>query len=173
MSSIEVNDRPEPSECQSTSQPEDPSRAQCPICLCTMPLTKAGLIRVHGPVEDRCPGSRNPPSSLPQKERTPVQDFRPRRPLVNTLKRIPQASRGLAARKLATILDLVSTDNSAASWDRLFQFAPRCLRVPKRGGHRRSLASHSLGNLSFSHLKAYNRETPWATYCSASPFMTC
>ena len=27
--------------------------------------------------------------------------------------------------------------------------------------------------LKFSHLKAYNRETPWAPYCSASPFMTC
>ena len=142
MSSIEVNDRPEPSECQSTSQLEDTSRAQCPICLRTMPLTNAGLIRVHGPVEDRCPGSRNPPSSLPQRERTPAQDFRPRRPSVNNLKRISRASRGLAARKLATILDLVSTDNSAASWDRLFQFAPRCLRVPKRGGHHRSLASH-------------------------------
>ena len=142
MSSIEVNDRPEPSECQSTSQPQDPFRAQCPICLRTMPLTKAGLIRVHSPVEDRCPGSRNPPSSLPQRERTPAQDFRPRRPSVNILKRIPRASRGLAARMLATILDLVSTDNSAATWDCLFQFAPRCLRVPKRSGHCRSLASH-------------------------------
>ena len=29
-----------------------------------------------------------------------------------------------------------------ASWDRLFQFISRCLRVPKRGGHRRSLASY-------------------------------
>ena len=114
-------------------------------------INESGAHSCSRPREDRCPGSRNPPSSLPQRERTlaqdfrprrPSQDLRPRRPSVNILKRIPRASRGLAARKLPTILDLVSTDNSPASWDRLFQFAPRCLRVPKRGGHRRSLASH-------------------------------
>ena len=142
MSSIVGNDRPKPTESQSASQPADPSRAQCPICRRTMPLTRAGLIRVHGPVEDRCPGSRKPPSSLPLRENTPTEDFRPRRPSVSILKRIPRASRDLSARKLASILDLVTTDNTVASWDRLFHFASRCLRVPKRGGHRRSLASH-------------------------------
>ena len=89
-----------------------------------MPLTKAGRIRVHGPVEDWCPGSQNPSSLLPQRERTPTQNFCPRRPLVNILKRIPRASRGLAARKLATILGLVSTDNSVASWNRLSSLYP-------------------------------------------------
>ena len=142
MSSIVGNDRPKPTESQSAFQPADPSRAQCLICHRTMPLTRAGLIRVHGPVEDRCPGSRKPPSSLPLRENTPTQDFRPRRPSVSILKRIPRASRDLSARKLASILDLVTTDNTVASWDRLFHFASRCLRVPKRGGHRRSLASH-------------------------------
>ena len=52
------------------------------------------------------------------------------------------ASRDHAARKLATILDQIVLNNNTASWDRLFSFAPRCLRVPRRGGHRRSLASH-------------------------------
>ena len=105
-------------------------------------LTRAGLIRVYGPVEDRCPGSRKPPSSLPQRETTPAQEFRPRRPLVNILKRITRASQDSSARKLASILNQVTTDNSAASWDRLFHFASRCLCAPKQGGHRRSLASH-------------------------------
>ena len=139
MSSIGGNDQPEPPETQSASQPGDPSHAQCPICCWTMPLTRAGLIRVHGLVEDWCPGSQKPPSSLPQREKTAAQEFCPRRPLVSILKCIPRASRGLSARKLATILDVVTTDNSAASWDRLFQFASHCLRVLKRGGHYRCL----------------------------------
>ena len=142
MSLIEGNDRPKPTESQSASHPTDPSHAQCPICRRTMPLTRAGLIRVHGPVEDRCPGLRKPPSSLPLRENIPAQDFRPRRPSVSILKCIPQASRDLSARKLASILNLVTTDNTVASWDRLFHFASRCLRVPKRGGHCRSLACH-------------------------------
>ena len=61
---------------------------------------------------------------------------------MNILKRIPRASRDPSARKLASILNQVTTDNSAPSWDHLFHFASRCLRAPKRGGHLRSLASH-------------------------------
>ena len=45
-----------------------------------------------------------------------------------------------AANKLATILDNIVRRNDDASWDRLFRFCYRCLRVPKRGRHRRSLA---------------------------------
>ena len=59
------------------------------------------------------------------------------------LKRVPRASRDLSARKLAEILGRVSSDGSESSWDRLFCFPARCLRVPDRGGHRRSLASHT------------------------------
>ena len=42
--------------------------------------------------------------------------------------------------KLASILDGIVKGNDDGSWDRLFRFCSRCLRVPKRGGHRRSLA---------------------------------
>ena len=57
------------------------------------------------------------------------------------LKRIPCASRHLAASKLASILVDVSPKNDSESWGRLFNFSSRCLAVPKRGSHRRSLAS--------------------------------
>ena len=67
---------------------------------------------------------------------------KPPRSTVKILKRISRASRDHAARKLATILDQVVLNNNIASWDCLFSFAPRCRRVPRRGGHRRSLASH-------------------------------
>ena len=42
--------------------------------------------------------------------------------------------------KLASILDGIVKGNDDGSWDRLFRFCSCCLRVPKRGGHRRSLA---------------------------------
>ena len=57
------------------------------------------------------------------------------------LKRIPRASRPLAACKVACILDGVTAKNDLVSWDRLFRFPLRCLRTPVRGGHRRSLVS--------------------------------
>ena len=60
---------------------------------------------------------------------------------VRILKRIPRASRHLAASKLASILVDVSQKNDSESWGHLFNFSSRCLAVPKRGGHRRSLAS--------------------------------
>ena len=61
-------------------------------------------------------------------------------PSTKVLKRVPRASRLPAATKLASILDGIVKGNDDGSWDRLFRFCSRCLRVPKRGGHRRSLA---------------------------------
>ena len=66
----------------------------------------------------RCPGLWKPLSSLLQREATATREFRPRRPSVNILKRIPPGiPRPESARKLAAILDKVTTDNNAASWD--------------------------------------------------------
>ena len=45
-------------------------------------------------------------------------------------------------RKLAAIIDHVVSSNNKPSWEHLLRFASCCLRVPKWGGHRRSLASH-------------------------------
>ena len=122
-----------------SNQLADSSRAPCSVCYRPMPVTRLGLIRVHGPVNDRCPGSRSPPAGAPIPANHST--FNPSRPGVKILKRVPRASRDLGARKLATILDGVVKDNSAASWDRLIRFPARCLRAPKRGGHRRALAS--------------------------------
>ena len=70
---------------------------------------------------------------------TTVNSFRPTS--VRIVKRIPRASRHLAATKLASILMGVTTENDVESWIRLFNFSSRCLAIPRRGGHRRSLAS--------------------------------
>ena len=32
-------------------------RIACPVCTRSMPLTKAGAIRIHGPLSNRCSGS--------------------------------------------------------------------------------------------------------------------
>ena len=60
---------------------------------------------------------------------------------VRVLKRVPPASRYLAATKLARILEYVSEKNDSGLWSRLFKFGRRCLVVPRRGGRRRKLAS--------------------------------
>ena len=48
------------------------------------------------------------------------------------LKRIPRASRHLAATKLARILEDASKKNDSGSWSRLFKFSCRCLAVLRR-----------------------------------------
>ena len=58
-----------------------------------------------------------------------------------SVKILKKASRSSAGRKLATILEAIVSKNDHASWDRLFRFSSRCLRAPKRGGRRCSLAT--------------------------------
>ena len=62
-------------------------------------------------------------------------------PSVKLLRRIPNASREEAGQRLAGILNEVVRSNYVAVWDRLFHFNVRCLRVPVREAHQRSLAT--------------------------------
>ena len=156
------------------------SRAACPVCCRSMPVTKARLLCVHGPLSNRCKGSGMSPSllpsthpprplSLPSSTATPpslsnaatpsiaegIPDMRTGeastslllpsdlRTSVRVLKRLLRASRHLAARKLVSTLDGVAELNVSASWSRLLHFSHRCFAVPKRGGHRKSLAARS------------------------------
>ena len=139
-------------------------QSSCPVCLRSIAVTNAGLIRQYGPVASRCPGSRRPPSLLasvptavPQApHQQPLaaesQDGRlslspvpvlPPRLSRQAIKRLPKASRECAARKFAAILGAVVDKNDHTSWVRLLRFSSRCLRHPERGGGRqsRSLAS--------------------------------
>ena len=137
-----------------------PYSSRCTVCRRLTALTKAGLIRVHGPVDNRCPGSRAPPSHrgvsttdfttssshpvLPTEaelgSRQPFTSDHRHNPLtlpvppMKTIKRIPRASRNTAAKKLASIIEAAVASNDQNSWDRLFRFASRCLRSPRRGG---------------------------------------
>ena len=131
------------------------------LCRRTFQVSKVGLIRLHGPTNNRCSGSGNPlagrisfptsssaipgPSAIPNptdvtSEAMPLDSIS----FMSTpkiLKRISCASQYLAATRLATILDGISTRNDMDAWVRLFKFPSRCLRAPKRGGNRQSLAS--------------------------------
>ena len=71
----------------------------------------------------------------------PCPLFDPLCSTVKILKRLPRASCHPSSRKLAAILDQVTSNINESSWEHLFCFAPRCPRVPRRGGHCRSLAS--------------------------------
>lgn len=106
------------------------NRGQCAICFRFSPLTKAGLVRVHGPVGNCCRGSRNLPlvpdlgqgtmsSGIDAGIDAPLPSSPPRREALNPprstvkiLKRIPRASRDHAARKLALILDQTVLNNN-------------------------------------------------------------
>ena len=136
------------------------SRAVCPVCSRSMPLTKTGAIRIHGPFSNRCTGSGMLLcSQTPEDGSTsPLSEGSSTSPIVQdssseflfsssicqsarVLKRIPRAARHLVASKFAVVLGDVTERNDSSSWARLFKFCRRCLAQPRQGGHRRSLAS--------------------------------
>ena len=104
-------------------------QSTCSVCLRPIAVTATGLVRQHGPVASRCPGSRRPPvwpASTPAHPPEPLtmmtrgQDSEemerlppstvfslPLRTSVNIIKRLPKASRESAARKFAAILEAV------------------------------------------------------------------
>ena len=136
-----------------------------------MSLTAAGLIRVHGPLHQRCPGSGNPPSTSPlhrspdgeneadvavprdtasRHSSEPGESLSPDGALslpssfqryVKTIDRIPSAARYQCATKFTAILADVTTSNSLAAWDRLLRFPTRCLRLPDGSDRSRSLST--------------------------------
>ena len=134
----------------------------CPICLRSIAVTNAGLIRQHGPVASRCPGScrppfllasaltavLQPPHHLPpvaksQDERQSVSPVRvlPPRPSQKAIKCLPKVSRECAVRKFASILGAVVEKNDHTSWVCQLRFSSCCLTRPEHGGGRQSLAS--------------------------------
>ena len=142
------------------------SSACCSLCLRCMSLTSAGVMRVHGPVGRRCPGSGKPPrgfsgqrTSVPSGEADQHQGVTPpsrpsvvslsqgepaavqHLPIVRVLRRIPKAAREQCSSKLTSILEEVERSNDVCSWNRLFQFSTSCLRLPHRGNPHQSLAS--------------------------------
>ena len=139
------------------------SRSSYAVCLLSIALTLAGLIRQHGPIRVHCPESRqllvspasNPPSStvpiIPGLEvPSPAPPMATQatslavflsRPTTKILRRTPKASRLPVGRKLANIFKSVVSRNEYTSWERLFHFSSRCLRLPQRGVQGGSLAS--------------------------------
>ena len=108
--------------------PEDSafSRSLCSVCHRSMPVTRLGLICVHGPVLNRCPGSQKPPTWINTCQRgnipdipDSVQAFTLHRVPVKILKRVPHTSCDVSARKLAEILDHILSDGSESSWEHI------------------------------------------------------
>ena len=120
----------------------------CVVCHRSISVTAAGLVRLHGPVRSRCPGSRKPPLSQvssnifsqppirgPYAGNSPQDSLDlPPAPSRKLLKRIPRGSREACAYKLTTILEATVRQNDVASWDRLLHFAACCLYAPPGGG---------------------------------------
>ena len=116
------------------------------------------MLRSHGPVDNRCQGSGQPPRAAaapsPSSEEEslasgphpvlttpPTVGLQPV-PKVRVLGRIPKAARSLCCSKFTSILEGVIESNSIPAWNRLFQFTTSCLRVPQRKRRsKRSLTS--------------------------------
>ena len=137
---------------------------QCVVCLRVLSLTAAGLIHQHGP-SPGCPGTGRPPvdgsaclkdpelnatlpststaSSNNNSQHDLLQSIRSER--CRLLKRIPKASRTLAAEKLAAVLSrIVANPDDVSAWSDLLYFSFACFAVPGgRGGknHQSSLTS--------------------------------
>ena len=134
----------------------------CAVCHRSIYINASGLVRVHGPVKSRCPGSHQAPlvgasspsraplakpsvsaavnPSSPDLSGLPLLSLHPRNKC-KIIKRIPKNSRERVAGKLTTILEAVVANNDHASWDRFLRFGSRCLRVPSSIGRSMSLTS--------------------------------
>ena len=139
------------------------SRSPCSVCLRSVAVTSAGLIRQHGPVQAHCSGSHQPsassflilpPFAPPITLRVEVPSPAPSattqaalpaaafsRPTVKILRRILKASRLLAGRKLTSLLEAVVFGNDHTLWKRLFHFSSHCLKLPQRSAQGTSLAT--------------------------------
>ena len=120
----------------------------CSVCLRCFTVTSAGLVRIHGPISRRCPGSNQPhittqssssssssvtdsqqssslvPTTTPTANGEPPIHFDFRH--VKILKRIPKGSREPCLSKLTNILEGVVNNDSL---ERLIHFSSRSLRV--------------------------------------------
>ena len=130
----------------------------CSVCHRAISVTAAGLVRLHGPVHSRCPGSHKPPAlqiqstpshppgdsgdncGLSPSQYHSPSPVLPPRSTVAILKRIPCVCREASAKELASILEVIVRLNNHLSWYRLLRLATRCFHVSSRGGHRWSLS---------------------------------
>ena len=140
---------------------------QCSVCLRVLSLTAAGLIHQHGPspgcsgtgcqpivgstcIKDPELSTAAPPStsasSVNNSEQDLLQSILSQR--CRLLKRIPKASRTLAAEKLsAVLLRIIANPDDLSAWSDLLRFSFACLVVPGgRGGknHQSNLTSKVL-----------------------------
>ena len=102
----------------------------CSSCLSVISVTAASLIRRHGSIEDKCPGSGKPPKQLNAALLSPVSSEDPisspracpttpscppvsREPIpaVWVLERVPRAARHQCHLKLTTILEAVEIEH--------------------------------------------------------------
>ena len=129
----------------------------CPVCLRSLGTTASGLLRVPGLLSARCTGSGKHP-------RLPTEVCMLSRPCVpsslapssppllsipslaiipksRVLRHIPKSATQQCRSKLTSTLEKLVRNNTVESWNRLFLFAPVCLRQPRRSKHAVSLSS--------------------------------
>ena len=148
--------RPQQQQQPQQSQQRERHTGQCSVCLRILSLNAAGVIHQHGPCSAPCAGTGCPPlegsvscKQVISNEITtvfPIATGDHHKDLIDTirsercrlLKRIPKASRALAADKLATVLaHIITNSEDTLAWGDLLRFSYACFAVPGgRGGKR-------------------------------------
>ena len=133
---------------QQQTQQRERRTGQCSICLRVLSLNVAGVIHQHGPCSTPCAGTGCPPieGSVSCKQAvsseittTAIATGNHQEDLIDIiraercrlLKRIPKASRALAADKLATVLArIIAKSDDTTAWSDLLRFSYACFAVP-------------------------------------------
>ena len=132
----------------------------CSVCLRSISTTSTGVLRSHGPMSARCPGSGKPPRPsasqpvLPARAQSPTLSVPGQAPplpatpslseipKVRVINCVPKSARHQCSVKLTSLLVDVVRSNSLEAWDRLLLFATSGLKLPRRRGkHSESLSS--------------------------------
>jgi hypothetical protein len=143
------------------SQQCNKANGSCSVCYATHQLHHAdGTVHLHGPRNNRCPGSNKPPASLATTQPVTcslpddflrIADTGPRRttcvfshPHITgpVVKHIPKSARPACASALNNVIkNIVHNVNDLTSWNHLLQFAASVLRKPPRSGNTETLTS--------------------------------
>lgn len=137
------------------SQMED--RAHCSTCGNQIRLTVRKLFFTHGPRDNRCAASGQPPCGLPQSDAS-ENDSRSLMKLLQqwrckVIKYVPKASCvAFAEAQNKLMRDVINNPNDLRKWTRMLLFPLAALKAPERAGKRNK---GSLGSLINKQITRY------------------
>lgn len=166
------------------SQDSNKANGRCSVCLEIHQLHhKDGFVHLHGPRNNRCPGSNQPPlPSIARRASLPLAQPSVAQPVANQhlpeatlsnieagehpvlngpiIKHVPKSARHHCASQLTATLNCITNKpTDLKAWSRLFNFGNTMLLAPPRGGKKHNLTSLLKGRLATDDYAASARPT--------------